>query len=108
NPLRPTWTPGEFMPPIFPFTAIVGQERMKRALILNSSDPQIGGVLIRGDRGTAKSTAARALAALLPEIGVVENCRFGCDPGSPAEWGTECREAAQKGAAPPATTRRTQ
>lgn len=92
---------------VFPFTAIVGQERMKRALILNAIYPQIGGVLIRGERGTAKSTAARALAALLPEIGVVENCRFGCDPGSPAEWCTECRERAAKGAELPQTTRRT-
>jgi len=95
------------MPPIYPFTAIVGQERMKRALILNAIYPQIGGVLIRGERGTAKSTAARALAALLPEIGVVENCRFGCDPGSPAEWCTECRERAATGEELPPTTRRT-
>ena len=73
---------------IFPFTAIVGQERMKRALILNAIYPQIGGVLIRGERGTAKSTAARALAALLPEIEVVADCPFGCDPGQPATWCT--------------------
>ena len=82
------------MPPIFPFTAIVGQERMKRALILNAVDTRIGGVLIRGERGTAKSTAARALAALLPKVKVVEDCRFGCDPDKPASWCTECKERA--------------
>ena len=71
---------------IFPFTAIVGQERMKRALVLNAVYPQIGGVLIRGERGTAKSTAARALSALLPDIDVVQDCRFGCDPDQPAAW----------------------
>ncbi|MDX1613952.1 MAG: ATP-binding protein [Candidatus Promineifilaceae bacterium] len=76
---------------VFPFTAIVGQERMKRALILNAVSPQIGGVLIRGERGTAKSTAARALAALLPEIIVVADCRFGCDPQRPNEWCDDCR-----------------
>ena len=64
----------------YPFTAIVGQERMKRALILNAISSSIGGVLIRGERGTAKSTAARALAALLPEIEVVADCPFACDP----------------------------
>jgi Mg-chelatase subunit ChlI len=67
------------MPTIFPFTAIVGQDKMRRALVLNAVYPQIGGVLIRGERGTAKSTAARALAALLPEIAVVADCPFGCD-----------------------------
>jgi Mg-chelatase subunit ChlI len=85
------------MPPIFPFTAIVGQERMRRALVLNAVDPRIGGVLIRGERGTAKSTAARALAALLPPVAVVLGCRFGCDPAKPASWCTECRERAASG-----------
>src|SRR6188474_1128708 len=80
------------MPSIFPFTAIVGQERMKRALILNAVDTRIGGVLIRGERGTAKSTAARALAALLPKVKVVDDCRFGCDPDRPSTWCTECKE----------------
>jgi len=80
------------MPSIFPFTAIVGQERMRRALILNAVDTRIGGVLIRGERGTAKSTAARALAALLPKVSVVNDCRFGCDPDKPATWCTECKE----------------
>jgi len=84
------------MPTIYPFTAIVGQERMRRALILNAVDPRIGGVLIRGERGTAKSTAARGLAALLPKVKVVKNCRFGCDPDQPSSWCTECRERAAK------------
>ncbi len=85
---------GVKMPTIYPFTAIVGQERMRRALILNAVDPRIGGVLIRGERGTAKSTAARALAALLPKVRVVRDCRFGCDPDQPTSWCTECRERA--------------
>ncbi len=92
---------------IFPFTAIVGQERMKRALILNAIYPQIGGVLIRGERGTAKSTAARALAALLPEIKVVSDCSFGCDPDQPATWCTECRERSEAGKELPRAHRRT-
>ena len=95
------------MPPIFPFTAIVGQERMRRALILNAIYPQIGGVLIRGERGTAKSTAARALAALLPEIEAVADCSFGCDPDRPATWCTECRERAEAGEELPRARRRT-
>src|SRR5512146_818221 len=80
------------MPPIYPFTAIVGQDRMRRALVLNAVDPRIGGVLISGERGTAKSTAARALAALLPQVKIVQGCRFGCDPDTPATWCTECQE----------------
>ncbi len=74
------------MPPIYPFTAIVGQERMKRALILNAIDPRIGGVLIRGERGTAKSTAARAMAALLPEIEVFKDSPFNDNPSEPNTW----------------------
>ncbi|MDX9954056.1 MAG: magnesium chelatase, partial [Anaerolineae bacterium] len=70
---------------------------MKRALILNAINFRIGGVLIRGERGTAKSTAARALAALLPEIEVLLDGAFGCDPGQPATWCTLCRERAENG-----------
>ena len=64
---------------VFPFTAIVGQERIKKALILNAINPSIGGVLIKGDRGTGKTTGVRALANLLPEIEVVESCPFNSD-----------------------------
>ena len=71
---------------VFPFTAIVNQERMKRALILNAVSPRIGGVLIRGERGTAKSTAARALAALLPDITVLAGSRYNDDPLRAEEW----------------------
>src|SRR3954465_15250049 len=66
--------------PLFPFTALVSQERMKGALLLNAANPRLGGVLVRGQKGTAKSTAVRALAALLPEIEVVADCPFNCDP----------------------------
>jgi len=92
---------------IYPFTAIVGQERMKRALILNAVEPRIGGVLIRGERGTAKSTAARALAALLPQVRVVDDCRFACDPDRPETWCTECRERVKHGEELPIALRRT-
>ena len=92
---------------IFPFTAKVGQERMKRALILNAVDTRIGGVLIRGERGTAKSTAARALAELLPQVKVVSDCRFSCDPDHPETWCTECVERVARGEKLPVSTRRT-
>jgi len=65
---------------VFPFTAIVGQVPMRQALVLNAINPAIGGVLIRGEKGTAKSTAVRALARLLPELEVVADCRYGCPP----------------------------
>ena len=93
---------------IFPFTAVVGQDKMKRALILNAISPQIGGVLIRGERGTAKSTAARALAALLPEIDVVEGCPFNCDPHALDTLCDECRERLAREEKLPRTKRRTQ
>ena len=67
---------------VFPFTAIVGQDEMKRALLLCAVDPRIGGVLVLGDRGTGKSTAVRALAALLPPMSAVVGCPYGCDPKS--------------------------
>ncbi|MDP2183305.1 MAG: putative cobaltochelatase [Actinomycetota bacterium] len=77
---------------MYPFTAIVGQGSMKRALILNAIDPKIGGVLIRGDKGTAKSTAARAFAGLLPDIEVVDGCSYGCDPASRTSMCRDCAE----------------
>jgi magnesium chelatase subunit I len=67
----------------FPFSAIVGQEDLKAALLLNAIDPLVGGVLIRGPKGTGKSTAARALNRLLPEIEVVEECPYNSDPAAP-------------------------
>ncbi|MFF8912341.1 putative cobaltochelatase [Streptomyces sp. NPDC015032] len=67
----------------YPFTAVVGQDDLRLALLLNAVSPQVGGVLVRGEKGTAKSTAVRALAALMPEIEVVPGCRFSCDPAIP-------------------------
>ncbi len=92
---------------VFPFTSIVGQERMRRGLVLNAVNPRIGGILIRGERGTAKSTAARALAALLPDVQVVSGCRFGCDPERPTTWCTECKERRAGGEQLPVEMRRT-
>lgn len=85
------------MPPIYPFTAIVGQERMKRALVLNAVDPRIGGVLIRGERGTGKSTAARAMAALLPQIEVFVDSPFNDDPNAPNTWSDWVKEHMSQG-----------
>lgn len=77
---------------IFPFSSIVGQDEMKLALILNTICPTIGGVLIRGEKGTAKSTAVRALAGLLPDRKVFKGCTCGCQWGSPETACPECRD----------------
>ncbi len=77
---------------VYPFSAIVDQEGMKKALILTVIDPTLGGVLIRGQRGTAKSTAVRALAQLLPSIEVVKGCPFNCHPSDPRLMCDDCRE----------------
>ncbi|MGO0123103.1 putative cobaltochelatase [Desulfothermobacter acidiphilus] len=70
---------------VFPFTALIGQDKMRLALLLVGVNPRLGGVLIRGEKGTAKSTAVRGLAALLPEIEVVDGCPCNCDPFQPRE-----------------------
>ncbi len=77
----------------FPFTAIVGQEKMKLALILNAINPKIGGVLLRGDKGTGKSTAVRSLVDVLPEIEVMD-CTFNCSPENPCD---ECKKKIERG-----------
>ncbi len=91
---------------LFPFVALVGQEEMKLALLLNVVDPRLGGVLIRGEKGTGKSTVVRALADILPEIQVVEGCPFSCDPDDKTSLCPECREKLQKGEALPRVKRK--
>src|SRR6266852_8118534 len=73
---------------------------MKKALLLNAVDPAIGGVLIRGDRGTAKSSAVRALARLLPDYDAVEGCPYRCDPATPSHYCDDCRRRAREGPLP--------
>ncbi|MCR4441776.1 MAG: ATP-binding protein [Peptococcaceae bacterium] len=81
----------------YPFAAIVGQEEMKKGLLLNAINPKLSGILIRGEKGTAKSTAVRALAAVLPEIEVVADCVFSCDPGDIATMCSGCRQRLESG-----------
>ena len=79
------------MAAVFPFSAIVGQDEMKLALLIAAVDPKVGGVLAFGDRGSGKSTAVRALAALLPKMKSIAGCRYNCDPEREAEFCDECR-----------------
>lgn len=90
---------------LYPFTAIVNQEAMRTALVLNAINPEIGGVLIRGTSGTAKSTAVRGLAALLPAIDVVADCPFHCDPVDPRTQCATCQERVARGEKLPVITR---
>jgi Mg-chelatase subunit ChlI len=91
----------------YPFLAIVGQEKMKLSLILSVINQSLGGVLIRGEKGTAKSTAVRALADLLPLQTVIDGCRFGCDPDNQQKWCDECKENYPvKGPGPPRRERK--
>ncbi len=94
--------------PVFPFTAIVGQEEMKLALLLNVIDPKIGGVMIMGDRGTGKSTTIRALADLLPEIKVVADDPFNSDPSDPEMMGDEVKQKLEQGLEIPVVLKKVQ
>ena len=78
----------------FPFSAIVGQDEMKQALLIAATDPTVGGVLVFGDRGTGKSTAVRALASLLPGMSVVTGCPYNCAPGDEARLCVQCGDRA--------------
>ena len=93
--------------PVYPFTAIVGQERLKRALLLNAINPRVGGVLIRGEKGTAKSTAVRALARLLPTQRVVADCQFGDPPDDPQRMCDRCHARLAAGETLPVVERPT-
>ena len=95
-------SPGVTMPQpaVFPFSAIVGQEEIKQALVAAAVDPGIGGVLVFGTRGTGKSTAVRALAALLPPMRAVQGCLYRCDPRTPGSWCEDCQAGARRGRLP--------
>lgn len=87
---------------LFPFVAMVGQDMMKRSLILNAINPAIGGTLLRGQRGCGKSVAVRGLSEILPPIDIVKDCRFSCDPNDTFRLCWECRERLKEGPLPTA------
>ncbi len=90
---------------IYPFSAIVGQEKMKLSLILNVINPKIGGVLLRGEKGTGKSLTVRAIANLLPNVDAVSGCPFHCDPNKPKELCDDCLSKTAQGKKLPVTPR---
>ena len=93
--------------PTYPFSALVGQSRLKQALMLNAVNPRIGGVLIRGEKGTAKSTAVRGLAHLLPMLQVVADCPFSCPPDQLDRMCADCRSRIEAGETLPVKERAT-
>lgn len=91
---------------VYPFSAVVGQEEMKKGLLLSVINPRLNGILIRGEKGTAKSTAVRSLASLLPGIDVVADCPFNCDPGDETTMCEKCRQRLAAGEVLPRARRK--
>jgi len=82
---------------VFPFSAIVGLDKLKLAILINAINPKIGGLLIRGPKGSGKSTIVRALADILPKISVVKGCPFNCNPYDPSNMCPKCSEKWKNG-----------